>query len=291
VARILVVGAGLVGVAVGEGFTRTGHDIGFVDVDRARVDALRTEGRDAATEVRLPVHQPVTIFLTVDTPGRDGRHDLTALCDAATAVGRALTSSRACHTVVVRSTVPPGTCDGVLEPLLARASGRAAGDGFHLVCCPEFLRAAHALDDVLAPRVTVVGGRAAGPVDAVAELFRPFGGALVTFAEPTSAELVKCAQNAWNATKISFWNEMWLLARELGVAADEVADAVGLAAEGVYNPRYGTRGGRPFAGSCLPKDTEGLVAAAADAGVPTPLLRAVLEVNRALGEHARPTPA
>src|SRR4051812_32250743 len=101
-ARILVVGAGVVGVAVGGGVPRLGHDVTLVDVDRERVRGLQRAGYDARTVVRLPDDVPATVFLTVGTPARDGRHDLAALLDATASVGHAIAASGARHTVVVR---------------------------------------------------------------------------------------------------------------------------------------------------------------------------------------------
>jgi len=101
-------------------------------------------------------------------------------------------------------------------------------------------------------------------------LLAPLGGEVMVVDDPTAAELVKCTQNAWNATKISFWNEAWLLACALEVDAGFVSAAVARAAEGSYNPEYGIRGGHAFAGACLEKDTQGLATFAASVEVPTP---------------------
>ena len=113
----------------------------------------------------------------------------------------------------------------------------------------------------------------------LAFLLAPFGGEVRTFNEPASAELVKCAHNIYNATKISFWNEMWLVAQAYGIDADPVASTVAASSEGSINPLYGIRGGAPYGGVCLPKDTCGFLGFAATIGVDMPLLRAVVEVN------------
>ncbi|HEY8201359.1 MAG TPA: hypothetical protein VII47_08395, partial [Actinomycetota bacterium] len=93
---------------------------------------------------------------------------------------------------------------------------------------------------------------------------------------------VKCSHNAFNATKISFWNEMWRLSRHLGLDADAIAATVARSAEGSYNLEYGIRGGLPYGGVCLPKDTQGLLGFAGAEGVEMPLLRAVIEVNESM---------
>jgi UDPglucose 6-dehydrogenase len=144
---------------------------------------------------------------------------------------------------------------------------------------PEFLRAACAAEDFRHPWMTVIASRSARTVERLAGLLRPFGGELRTFADPAAAELLKCAHNIFNATKISFWNEMWLVARRLGLDLDGIASVVARSAEGSFNPEYGIRGGAPFGGVCLPKDTRGFLGFAEAIGVEMPLLRATVKVN------------
>src|SRR3954451_15718908 len=116
-------------------------------------------------------------------------------------------------------------------------------------------------------------------------MFEPFGGEVRVVVKPGIAELVKYAHNVWNATKISFWNEMWMVATRLGLEGDEVAGIVARSAEASLNPLYGIRGGAPFAGRSLPKDAHGLFAFARELGLPMRMLDAVLDVNRRLDER------
>jgi UDPglucose 6-dehydrogenase len=113
----------------------------------------------------------------------------------------------------------------------------------------------------------------------------PFGGELYRLRDPAAAELVKCVHNLFNATKISFWNEIWDVCRQLDVRSDEVASIVARSAEGSINAEYGTRGGKPYGGACLPKDTKGFLGFAEELGVEMPLLEAVDVVNEALRER------
>jgi UDPglucose 6-dehydrogenase len=219
-------------------------------------------------------------MLSVPTPAGSGGYDLTALKRATTAVGEALGSAEELPTVVVRSTVAPGTCERVVQPILEDRSGLAPGDGFALASNPEFLRAESALEDFLSPWMTVVASRSKRTRERLGELYRPFGGRLRTFADPATAELVKVAHNLFNAAKISFWNEMWMVAQQIGVDADDVAETVAHSAEASWNPGYGIRGGRPFGGACLPKDTRGFVAFGRELGLRTPMAEAVELVNR-----------
>lgn len=97
---------------------------------------------------------------------------------------------------------------------------------------------------------------------------------------------MKCAHNIFNATKISFWNEMWLVAQTLGLDLDPIAQTVARSAEGSYNPLYGIRGGAPYGGVCLPKDTQGFLGLAESLSLDMPLLKAVVKVNDTLIERA-----
>jgi UDPglucose 6-dehydrogenase len=233
--------------------------------------------------VDLP-DRPAFSFLTLPTPNRGHRYDLSAFLGGTRAVGEALRDAAAFHTVVVRSTVPPGTCEQVVQPLLEQASGKQVNRGFALASNPEFLRAATALEDFLFPWMTVIAARSRSTVDRLCSLTQSFGGEVRTFDNPAAAEMVKYCHNIFNATKISFWNEMWLVCQRLGLAADDIAATVSRSAEASTNPDYGIRGGAPYGGACLPKDTKGFLGLAERIGVPMPLLSAVVQVNDALEE-------
>ena len=277
--KVIVVGAGVVGTATGLGFQRHGADVTFVDTSPQRVRQLRGGSYVASSSVDLS-GPSAYVFLTLPTPASRGAGwDLSAIVEGVTAVGRALRDATQPHTIIVRSTVPPGTCDVVVTPLLARVSGRAAHRDFFVASAPEFLRAASALEDFLAPRMTVLASRSPEALDNMAQIFRPFGGDLRLFNDPVTAELIKIAHNAFNATKISFWNEMSLLAGRLGVDVEAIGTTVAHSAEGSFNPMYGIRGGAPYAGACLPKDVKGLQFLGEELGVELSLIGGVQRVN------------
>lgn len=283
-AEVVIVGSGVVGTASGQGLASRGHQVSFVDINQERLAALRTQGYAASETLELS-DEHTFIFLTLPTPHKGMAYDFGPLIAGTRAVGAALARSSGYHTVVLRSTTAPGTCDNVVRPALEEASGKSEGEGFALASNPEFLRAATALDDFLAPSMTVIASRSTLTVQRLVELFRPFGGLVKTFGDPRQAELVKCAHNIFNATKISFWNEFWLVAQHLGLNSDEVAATVALSAEASTNPQYGIRGGAPYGGACLPKDTAGFLGFATELGVPMPLLSAVIEVNQTMAER------
>jgi UDPglucose 6-dehydrogenase len=283
--EILIIGAGVVGTATGEGLATRGHHVRFVDIDASRVKQLAHDGWQATETLELTGH-PEIIFVALPTPALDGQYDLRALTAGVETLGRAMANSGGHHTVVLRSTVPPGTCEGLVGQLLSRAMSTSPGHRFGLASNPEFLRQKSALEDFLHPRTTLIGARSRRTRERLKDLFQPFGGQIVTVEDPAAAELAKCAQNAWNATKISFFNELWLLSRRLDVDADVIAEIVAASAEASHNPDYGIRGGYPFGGSCLVKDAEGLLGYSSSIGVPMPLLASVVKVNERIADFA-----
>jgi UDPglucose 6-dehydrogenase len=220
--------------------------------------------------------------LTLPTPHEGRKYDLSAFHSGVVAVGRALKDSSGVHTVVVRSTVPPGTTEGPVLTQLERESGKKCGFGFSLASNPEFLRAASAADDFRWPWMTVIASRSKRTQERLRDMLSPFGGEMRIFDDPATAEFIKCAHNLYNAQKISFWNEMWLVTQKLGIDHDAVASTVANSAEGSYNRFYGIRGGAPYGGVCLPKDTNGFLGFATELGVDMPLLTAVITVNESL---------
>jgi UDPglucose 6-dehydrogenase len=280
-ARIFIVGSGVVGTATGRGFIEAGHTVTFIDVALARLEQLRAAGFDARIELDLP-EEPAFVFMTLPTPNAGRSFDLSAFTSGTRSIGDALRRSPAKHTVVVRSTVPPGTTEGLVKGELERTSGKRAGRGFALASNPEFLRAASADDDFRHPWMTVIASRDQVTRVRMQDLLAPFGGELRVFEDPAVAEAIKCAHNLYNAAKISFWNEIWLVTEKLGIDHDAVSSTVAKSAEGSTNQFYGIRGGAPYGGVCLPKDTNGFLGFAAQLGVTMPVLEGVVAVNEQL---------
>lgn len=283
-ANIMIIGSGVVGTATGKGLATKGHQVTFVDIDVDRIEALRTDGFAARDDPELP-SEPTTVFLTLPTPNDGRRWDLGPFSRGTRRLAEAMRGSAAFHTIVVRSTVPPGTCERVVQPILEKGSGRRTGEDFAIASNPEFLRAQCALEDFLNPWVTVIGSRSQRTLERLHDLLAPFGGEIRRFRDPAVAEYVKCAHNLFNATKISFWNELWRVGERLGLDSREISSVVARSAEGSFNPEYGIEPGRPYGGACLPKDTKGFLGFAEELGVDVPLLRAVDEVNELLASE------
>lgn len=305
-ARIAILGAGYVGLVTGACLATTGADVTCADTNAARTQAImrmeapfhelgldqllrRTVGAGlrATTDLEEAVRRADVVMIAVGTPTSEGRIDLTQVRDACQQIGPLLKLASDYPVVVVKSTVVPGTTDGIIVPLLEEASGLRVGRDFAVAVNPEFLTEGTAVDDFLRPDRIVIGAlddRAAG---IVADLYRGLTGVRHVVTNPATAEMIKYASNTLLATLISFSNEI----ADLGAAVGgvDVEDVM----RGVHSSRYlSLPDGRPapiveflragcgYGGSCLPKDTRALVALGEDLGRPMMLLRAVDEVNR-----------
>jgi UDPglucose 6-dehydrogenase len=270
----MVVGAGVVGQATAAFLDSLGVDCDLIDIDATRVAQLRNRGLRAFSEPQN--YSPlVTAMVCVPTPSSDAGHDLDALLDAVGAVARLKGLRRL--TVVIRSTVTPGTCENHLTGLLATTVAQDCETA--LVYMPEFLRQAHAQRDALAPRAIVIASKNACALQRLKALCAPYSDRIVELTDPTTAEMIKIAHNAWNATKISYWNELFRLGAAHNIEMTDVARVVATTAEASWNPMYGIRGGSPFEGACLPKDLSALIAHARSVGLEPSLLSAVEAVN------------
>jgi len=281
-ARIAIVGSGVVGQATGKGFGQLGHEVVFADVKDDVLARLRAEGHSAIHVHHLPEYPASAIVLSLPTPTEHGRLQLKYLESALEMVANCIAASEDYKLVVVRCTVPPGTTEELIIPRLERASGKAVGRQFGVSHNPEFLRAVSSEQDFLEPWLMVFGSHDDRSGRELEELYGPIlarNHIPVVRTDLRTAEMAKYASNLYNAAKISFTNEIWSACRRLGIDGDEVMAIASQSAEGMWNPRYGTRGGYPYGGACLPKDTTAFLAFAAETGIPMPLLAAVVEVN------------
>jgi UDPglucose 6-dehydrogenase len=298
---VSIVGSGYVGTTVAACLADLGHDVVNVDIDQSVVAALNDgeapihePGLDAlvsaygGTRLRATtdygaVAETDLTFLALPTPSEeDGGIDLSAMRAGARSVGEALAGTDGYHLVVVKSTVVPGTTEETLAPLIADAAGKAAGPEGTLGVAvnPEFLREGSAVDDFMTPDKIVLGtdgdGRA---LDLLADLYEPI---VLEWDVPVvetgrrEAEMVKYANNAFLAAKISLINDIGNICKEYGVDAYEVADAIGL--DGRIGERF-LRSGVGWGGSCFPKDVDAIRAAAREAGYEPLMLDAAVELN------------
>lgn len=289
--RIAVIGTGYVGLVVGTGFSDFGNEVTCVDIEEAKIEALRRgeipiyepgleelverntkAGRlHFTTDLRQAVRTAQVVFIAVQTPeGEDGTADLQYVLAAARQIGEAIES----YTVIVqKSTAPVGTTDRIAEEI-----ARVTEVPFDVVSNPEFLRQGAAVDDFLSPDRVVIGARSEKAAAIVADLYAPFlrKSDRVIHMDPRSAELSKYAANSMLATRISFMNEIARLCEKVGADVEMVRR--GVATDARIGPAF-LFPGPGFGGSCFPKDTRALRSTAREHGLDLAILRAVDEVN------------
>jgi UDPglucose 6-dehydrogenase len=270
-----IVGSGYVGTAVGVGFSKLGFEVIFYDVVDKKLPNF-------TKDVNYLVESSDVSFICVPTPTRKGRIDLTDLRESVKNVGKALASRLGYHVVAVKSTVLPGTTRSVVIPLLEKYSGKGVGEGFGVCVNPEFMTEIEHTwtaeefykKNFFTEDKVVIGEYDERSGDALERLYQPLGKPIFRVSLET-AEMVKYASNCMLATKISYWNEIFQICREINVDSSKVAEIVSL------DPRigrYGTVHGKAFGGKCLPKDLKAFISFAKKRHAPR-LLMAVDEVN------------
>jgi GDP-mannose 6-dehydrogenase len=295
--NVALFGLGYVGSVTAACLASRGHHVVGVDTDNGKVLALNgarppvvepgldslvaaavASGALRATESVLDGLRNADLSLVcVGTPSAgNGSTDLVQIRRVIGEIGAALAGSDRPHAVVIRSTVPPGTVEEIVIPLLESSSGRRIGPGLRVSMCPEFLREGSSVADFFAPPFLVIGGTPQSTA-AVRELFR-FLDCSVHVVPIRAAESLKYACNAFHALKVSFTNELSRLYRLLGVDAREVMDVFVQDHELNISPAY-LRPGFAFGGSCLPKDLRGLLHLARMNSVDLPLLQGALVSN------------
>ncbi len=299
--KISIIGTGYVGLVSGVGFADHGHEVICVDIDKEKVEKINRgeppiyeEGLEellekvvgsgrlsATTDLENAVGKSDITFICVGTPSReDGSIDTTYVEQAAEDVSKALDKKDGYHVVVAKSTVTPGTTDGVVKETL-ESRDREVGKDFGLGMNPEFLREGVALNDFLNPDRIVVGGWDEKSREIVEEVYESFDAPkLVT--DIRTAEMIKYSSNALLATKISFANEISRICEDVGVDVYDVMDGVGLDHR---VKRDFLNAGPGFGGSCFPKDVKAVKNLAEERGIKTELLDAVLSINREQPVH------
>lgn len=290
-----IVGLGHVGLPTGLALARGGCRVLGYDVDtqlRSKVargiapyreaglapllrDQVESGRFTVARDLSELAHSADLIFLCVPTPSLpSGRIDLRPLRKAAQEVGTALRDIGAYRAVVVKSTVPPGTTEQVVEPIVRRLSGKA-GRRLGFAATPEFLAEGTMVRDSLRPDRIVVGTNDPRAWTLLRRAYRSFRAPMVRLT-PSGAELVKYSSNTLLALKLSFANEIARLADTLDTDIDQVMGAVG------RDPRLGPaflRAGPGFGGSCFDKDLRALLTWATDRGLILRTAAAALDIN------------
>ena len=295
--KVTLFGLGYVGSVTATCLAARGHDVIGVDTDPGKVAVLASgkspvvePGLDelvarvigsgklrATTSIAEGLEDSDLSLVCVGTPsGTGGATDLSYVRRVITEIGTQIADSTRPHTVVVRSTVPPGTVDDIVVPLLEEASGRKVGGDLQVAMCPEFLREGSSVTDFFEPPFLVIGGSDEAAL-VLRELFA-FLNCTVETVPLRAAESVKYACNAFHAVKVSFANELSRLYRLLDVDARRVMEVFVKDTQLNVSPAY-LRPGFAFGGSCLPKDIRSLLYLARMNCVDLPLLESTLATN------------
>ena len=289
--RLAVVGTGYVGLVAGAGFADFGNDVACVDVDVAKISRLQRgevpiyePGLDAliatntrarrlrfSTDVAAAIRDAEVVIIAVGTPpARDGSADLSAVYAVARAVGE---SAHGAKVVATKSTVPVGTADRIKTIISGLTTARVS-----VASNPEFLKEGNAINDFMKPDRVVVGSDSPRAFEVLRHLYAPFVRTTdrIHLMDARSAELTKYAANALLATRISFMNDLALLAEKLGADIEMVRKGMGA------DPRIGSKflfPGPGFGGSCFPKDIAALLSSGEAVGHDLALVRASAHVN------------
>jgi UDPglucose 6-dehydrogenase len=285
--KVLIVGSGVVGQKTGIGLIQMNNDVFFHDVNKRVLQDLSLNGYPVINDLSEfdSNSPPMVLMVCVPTPSIDGKMDKKYIQKAVRGIGKFLKKARQYHVVVIRSTVVPLTTRTQIIPLLEKYSGREVGKDFGVCVNPEFLRQQNALEDFLHPWRIVIGEYDKRSGDVLECLYNKFNAPIFRTGIDT-AEMIKYVANIFLATKISFFNEIYLICEKLGLDAHFISSVAAL------DPRigsYGTLGGRPFEGSCLPKDLEAFISFMKDQKLDLPLLHAVQFINNMMRKNAEET--
>lgn len=255
------------------------------DIGDIIADAVKAGRLCATTDVAGAVRDTDVSVISVGTPSRpNGSIDLAAIERVAEEIGAAIGDKSSPHLVVVRSTVMPGTVRNIVIPALEKTSNKRHGAGFSVCFNPEFLREGSSVRDHYNPPFSLIGCDREEDGVLAAALYAKVEAETV-FSTVEAAELVKYACNAFHAMKITFANEIGMLAKSLGVDSHPVMDIVCKDTKLNISERY-LRPGFAFGGSCLPKDLRALLYQGKRNDVELPMLGAIMESNRTQIERA-----
>jgi UDPglucose 6-dehydrogenase len=293
--NIGIIGAGVVGGATGKGLQKLGYDVTFYDIDKSKTFSLRQEGYQVASSISVLMSNSNITFVCVNTPTISSRsslyndkriengsyQDLSQILSVLPEISSSLsTNSRRHQLLVFRSTLLPGTMRNIVVDYLERNCSKSIGKDFDVCYNPEFLRQKSALEDFFEPGRVVIGEGTKGSSVPLVEIFRALTrNIIITGYE--EAEMIKLASNGFLALKISYFNEIAMVCKMLGIDDKTVSRGVALDSR---IGTYGVIGGMPFGGACLPKDTAALTSFLRKLGIRPDLIETAVQINNEIEE-------
>ncbi len=303
--RLSIFGIGYVGCVSAACFAKAGHDVIGVDVNPTKVEIINS-GRSPIVEAGIDelISQMVAAgrlravtcsceaikesdisLVCVGTPSNaNGSLNLKHVQHVCQEIGAALKNKSERHTVVIRSTMLPGTIENLVVPTLEEHSGKKAGRDFGVCINPEFLREGSSLKDFYAPPFTLIGADTDETARMVSALYTDIQAPLLV-TQLKTAEMVKYACNCFHALKVSFANEIGNICKAAGIDSHEVMEVFSQDTKLNLSPYYLTPG-FAFGGSCLPKDLRAINYKAKQLDVEVPVLSSILTSNRLQIERA-----
>ncbi|MFV9656896.1 GDP-mannose 6-dehydrogenase [Pseudomonas sp. NY15366] len=303
--RISIFGLGYVGAVCAGCLSARGHDVIGVDISANKIDLINNgkspivepgleellqqglrQGRlRGTTDVAAAVLESDVSFICVGTPSKkNGDLELNYIEGVCREIGMAMRDKNERHTVVVRSTVLPGTAKNVVLPILEDCSGKKAGVDFGLAVNPEFLRESTAIKDYDFPPMTVIGELDKASGDLLESIYSELDAPIIR-KDIEVAEMIKYTCNVWHAAKVTFANEIGNIAKAVGVDGREVMDVV-CQDHKLNLSKYYMKPGFAFGGSCLPKDVRALNYRANSLDVEAPLIGSLMRSNAAQVQKA-----
>jgi GDP-mannose 6-dehydrogenase len=297
--KLSVFGIGYVGCVSAGCFANDGHTVIGVDVNPTKLGII-TEGKSpivepgvqeliangvysgrlsATSDTREAVLRSEMSLICVGTPSKqNGSLDLRYVVRVCEEIGEALNQKDQHHTVVIRSTMLPGTIENTVIPTLESHSSKKAGRDFGICINPEFLREGTSLKDFYAPPFTLIGADDNHTADIVGELYTHIN-APIYVTKLKTAEMIKYVCNCFHALKVTFANEIGNICKELGVDSHDVMEIFCQDTKLNLSPYY-LKPGFAFGGSCLPKDLRAMNYKAKELDLDVPVLSSILPSNR-----------
>jgi len=295
--KIGIIGLGFVGLSLSSVLASKGYDVIGIDTDNEKcskiingvspffepgLEKVLQNGLKKKLKIEnnfLLINSCDFIFVTVGTPQKaNGSIDLSKIKKAISTIAENLLKNNKKPIIIIKSTVIPGTTTKVVLPILEKKSNKKNGKDFGLISNPEFLQESNAIMDTEFPHVVVLGGDQTEFMKKTKKLFMKLHPNVpIIITNHQTSEMIKYANNAFLATKISFINQLSNICQKIpGANIDDIGATMGL------DPRIGKlflNAGPGYGGSCLPKDMRALINFANISGINPTLLNAVEELN------------
>lgn len=294
-AKISIIGSGYIGSLTGKGLEGRGNPVIFYDIDQNRITKLKDEGHDATMDLEYAIKKSDISFICVPTPTKNGKIDLSYIKSATENLSKHLKNKKSYHLIVIKSTIVPKTTETMVIPLIEKISGKKCGRDFGICTNPEFLTQMNKI--VKDPEMkawyssnptakktfddkAVIGGYDKKSGDMLESIFKKMN--IPTYrTDLKTAEMIKYAHNLNLVTRISYWNEIFLICKDLGIDSNTVAQIVSTDSR---IGKYGIVHGKAFGGACLPKDLAAFIEFVKENKMNPELLQSVQKINKIMKE-------